>query len=230
MEQSEVTATYAQNSEQTVTAQSQETVQLAQENPAPTAAPEAGEGAAAEGINAQETSELTTQSSEHGAQSHAFDPKSGFYIPTFNFIVFAIAAYWVFRKPLKKAMVSRKAKYLGLREDTEKLLKEAEGKLSEINKKYDSLDSDMADIVARAKATGEVEARRIIEEAHATANHIRRETERIIAHEMQTAKADLQKEIVKLAADAVQKKIETELTTETSNKFNLKLVTEITKA
>ena len=172
----------------------------------------------------------TTQAEHKGSGHQAFDPLTGLFIPTFNFILFAVAAYFLFRKILKKAMVSRRARYLGLREDTEKLLKEAEGKLAEINKKYQTLDADMADIVIRAKATGEIEARRIIEEAHATANHIRRETDRIVSHELQLAKTELKTEIVKLATETVNKKIKNELTMDVSSKFNEKLVLEISKA
>jgi len=174
--------------------------------------------------------EHTSQVEHKGSGHQAFDPVTGLFIPTFNFILFAVAAYFLFRKTLKKAMVSRRSRYLGLREDTEKLLKEAEGKLAEINKKYQTLDVDMADIVSRAKATGEIEARRIVEEAHATANHIRRETERIVSHELQLAKTELQTEIVKLATETVNKKIKNELTMDVSSKFNEKLVLEISKA
>jgi len=172
--------------------------------------------------------QTTTGTEAHPA--HAFDPIMGQIIPTFNFLVFALLAYFFLRGPIKKAMAAKKQSFLDLKADAEKLKKEAEAQLVEAKLRYATLEKEVADIVSRGSADALKERDRILEDARALAAHIQLEAKRIAATELAEAKKSLEKEIIGSIQKEIITKVSAELSGERGQKYNQSLISNITQA
>lgn len=164
------------------------------------------------------------------ADSHHFDPVMGQYLPTVNFLVFALLAYFFLRNPIRKAMKSRRESYLQLFADAQNLKAEAEKQAKEVSERYGKLEQEIGQILANASKAADEERKRIILEAETAASQIKREAERIVATELAAAKVGLQQEIMANAKAEIMKKMTTEFKGELAEKYSRSLVSEIAKA
>lgn len=181
---------------------------------------------------ATDTSEHTAPTEGHAGKDaeHQFDPVMGQYLPTANFLVFVLLAYFFLRNPVRKAMKSRRENYLKLFSDAQKLKAEAEIQAKEIAERYGRLEQDIQEILSNASKAAEIERNKIILEANAAASHIKREAERIVATELAAARLGLQQEIMASAKAEILKKIDTEFKGDLAAKYSRSLVVEIAKA
>jgi F0F1-type ATP synthase membrane subunit b/b' len=186
-----------------------------------------------ENENNSPTENSTNNQSSTGVEAkeaHSFDPIMGQLIPTFNFLVFALLAYFFLRGPIRKAMASRKQAYLGLKAEAEKLKREADAQLAEVNQRYGSLEKEVAEIIARGTEDALKERERILEDARALARHIETEAKRIVATELAQARKALQQEIMGSLEKEMISKISAELSGERGQKYSQSLVSNIPQA
>jgi F-type H+-transporting ATPase subunit b len=167
---------------------------------------------------------------EKPADNHHFDPVMGQYLPTVNFLVFALLAYFFLRNPIRKAMKSRRESYLKLFADAQNLKAEAEKQAKEVSERYGKLAQEIEQILANASKAADEERKRIILEAETAASQIKREAERIVATELAAAKVGLQQEIMASAKAEIMKKMTSEFKGELAEKYSRSLVSEIAKA
>ncbi len=174
-------------------------------------------------------SDQTSHATEAHA-AHAFDPIMGQFIPTFNFLVFALLAYLFLKGPIKKAMTAKRQSYLDLKAEAEKLKKEAEAQLAEAKLRNSVLEKEVADIVAKGTEDALKESERILNEARALAAHINLEAKRIAATELAEAKRALEKEIIGSIKNEIITKVASELSGERGQKYSQSLISNITQA
>lgn len=116
-----------------------------------------------------------------------------------NFLVLAIALFYVAKKPVAEFFTSRQQ---GIREELEELEKkkaDAEKELAVYAQKISALDQEAKKIVAEYVSQGEAAKKRILEEAEAQAEKLEEMAKRNIEQEFKSAKALLQREIAEKA-------------------------------
>ncbi len=135
-------------------------------------------------------------------------------LPYANFFLFLAAAIYFFRKPAKNAALKR-------RQDFEKILAEAsaaraaaEARLQELQARMSRLDAEIADIKSMSKQAGELEAKRIVQDAERLSTHLKEEAKRVAAAEVENARKALRNEIVAAVSTTVSGKIRSDLTPE----------------
>lgn len=205
-------------------------------NPSPEHAPDQ----TTTGIEARGPDQAATGAESHAAdqtthgaeahEAHAFDPIMGQLIPTFNFLVFALLAYFFLKGPIKKAMTSKRQSYLDLKAEAEKLKREAEAQLAEAKLRNSVLEKEVAEIVAKGTEDALKESERILNEARSLAAHINLEAKRIAATELAEAKRALEKEIMGTIKNEIITKVAAELSGERGQKYSQSLISNITQA
>ncbi len=150
---------------------------------------------------------------EHGG-GHGYSKKD--YVLDFmwrcvNFSILVGFLIYYARKPLMDFLFNRSKDIASAIERAEKMREEAEQKYNEYQKKIDTLDDEVARIVADFETDGEREKERIIERAKLEAEKIKKQVELTADSELQKAKFELQNEVgelaVKLAEELLGKNI-----------------------
>ncbi|MBQ49994.1 MAG: hypothetical protein CMP10_21620 [Zetaproteobacteria bacterium] len=140
-----------------------------------------------------------------------FDWYMGAIVPYVNFVVFLVAGYFLFRKPVRSL-------FSGQRESFEQMLKEAaaakEAAALENKKLKDQLgrlDGELETMRQNAEKAVSEESRVMVENAEKLANHMTSEASRIAEAEVTKAKTELREEIVRNLTAAVAGKIKGEV-------------------
>lgn len=117
-----------------------------------------------------------------------------------NFIALMIILVKYLAKPLANALSGRRQAIRDQFEDLESRRAEADQLYKEHEGKLASLDQEVQQILDAAKAQGELEKERIINEATRAANDIRRQAEMAVQHEFTEAKRKLREEVADQAS------------------------------
>jgi F-type H+-transporting ATPase subunit b len=137
-----------------------------------------------------------------GGGHEAAAPKGWVITDTYkvmNFVVLAVALFYIARKPVKEFFSSRTT---GIKEELETLeLKKAESEriLAGYAERIAALDQEADQIVADYVAQGEAAKKRILAEAEAQAVKLEEMAKRNIEQEFKNAKEGLRQEIVEKA-------------------------------
>jgi F-type H+-transporting ATPase subunit b len=133
---------------------------------------------------------------------------------TMNFGVLFVALFFVLRKPIAKALKSRRQGIKDQFDDLERQKQEAERELAEYKEKFGRLDEEVEKIVAEYIQQGEAAKARILEEAKAAAEKLQEQARKNIEHEFQQAKLQLKAETaeqaVAMAEEIIKKHIKDE--------------------
>lgn len=135
-------------------------------------------------------------------------------LPYVNFVLFFVAAIYFFRKPAKKAALSRQAEFEKIQREAGAARDAAEKHLHDLQQRQNVLDGEIAEIKAMAKQAAQLDAQRIVADAERLATHFKEEAKRVAAAEVESAKAALRREIVAAVRDSVSGKIQKEMNAE----------------
>lgn len=134
------------------------------------------------------------------ATAHAADGATQMW-EAVNLLLLAAVLFFVARKPVLEYLSGRKETIQSNIESSEKLLGEAESKLSEWNQKAAQLDEEVAMIRAATKKAAETERDHIIADAQATAERIKTGASAVVDRELNVARESLRQEVASLATE-----------------------------
>ena len=155
----------------------------------------------------------SSEGGEHGAEG-GLDKGKDLIWRTMNFAVLAVALFFLLRKPIAKALESRRQGIKDQLDDLERQKQEAERELAEYKEKFGRLDQEVEKIVAEYIQQGEAAKAKILEAAKASAEKLQEQARKNIEHEFQKArqelKAEMAEEAVAMAEGLIKKHIKDE--------------------
>ena len=111
------------------------------------------------------------------------------------------------RKPISEFFATRRGEIATELTDAAALLKEAERRNSELQRRLVDLDSEIEGIREEAGRRAEEEAERILSDARATAERIRRDAKSAVEQELRRAQSKLRDEAADLALEIAARKL-----------------------
>ena len=136
---------------------------------------------------------------------------------TMNFAALAGILIYYLKKPIADGLRGRRE---GIKEEFDSLeaqRAESEAQYQEYAGRLSGLDEELKGMVAKAIAQGEVEKERIIAEANATAEQIKRQAESAVVNAVAEAKVNLKNEVADQAAVMAEELIKNNLTADDQN-------------
>lgn len=131
---------------------------------------------------------------------------------TLNFIALLIILVYFLKKPLVNGLAGRRQAIMEQFDDLEGRKSEAEQTYREYEGKLSQIDAEVQKIIDAAKAQGELEKQKIIDEANRSVADLQRQAEMAIQNEMSEAKKKLRNEItaraVALAEELIKKNLQ----------------------
>lgn len=154
---------------------------------------------------------------EEGA--HEEGPSMALVYWGINFLILVGGLGFFLRKPVKEFFASRSALIRKSIEDARALKSTAERKYQEYDNRLKSIEKEMQDLVANLKKDGELEKRRLIENAQQQVANLKSNSERILQQELRKAKEELKKETVNLASELAEESLRKNLTPQDQNRI-----------
>ena len=118
---------------------------------------------------------------------------------TLNFAALLFILIKFGAKPIANTLRNRRSAITDQFADVEARRAEADRAYREFEKKLSTIDQDINEIIENAKAQGQAEKERIIEEAKQAAADIKRQAEMAVQHELALAKLNLREEVANQA-------------------------------
>ena len=136
-----------------------------------------------------------------------------------NFVVLAVALFFVLRKPVSQALNGRIKDIQDQLSDLEQKKKEAESKLAEYDKKIATLDQEAEKIIAEYVKQGQEAHKKILEQSKKEAEKLEYQAKRKIEHEFTAAKNQLQAELLEKALAKAEGLVKERITTEDQDRL-----------
>lgn len=153
---------------------------------------------------------LLVPAAAYAAGGHGFHFKEhGYYI--INFVVLMGALYYFLKKPLSKYLSDRHDVIAQEVETSRKLRDEAQAKLKIANERLSQLAGELEKIKKHFAEEGEKARQQIIEDAHRTAEKIKRNATLLINQEIDKARHQVRQEIVRKTMAITEVKLTSEL-------------------
>ena len=152
----------------------------------------------------------SSEGEEHGAEG-GLDKGKDLIWRTMNFALLAGILIYFLRKPLPKALQSRRQGIKDQLDDLERQKLEAERELAEYKQRFARLDEEVEKIVAEYIQDGEAAKANIIEEAKAAAEKLQEQAKKNIEHEFHKAKQQLKAEMADEAVAMAEKVIKKDI-------------------
>lgn len=130
-----------------------------------------------------------------------------------NFAILAIALFLTLRYlKVKDFFADRKKIIMVGLEEAKKAKEDAEKKVKEFELKFSSLDKRLEEIYQEIKEEGELEKKRIIEEAIKMADRIQEQARLAAEQEIKKAKEEIKGEIARIAVEMAEEILRNEMT------------------
>lgn len=129
-----------------------------------------------------------------------------------NFVVLLLVLYYAARKPLGVYLKARSNKVKDGLTEAKKLLEEANERLAEYSARLDRLDEEMTKLRDEFVAAGEAERDRMVADAGAKAERIRRDAELRLQQEFAQLREELRVETIEKAVAAATTALATQVT------------------
>jgi len=139
------------------------------------------------------------------------DILKGIVLPYFNFLLFLGALIFVARKPLGAMLLKRQLSFESALKEASAAKEEAAKRAAELRARLSKLETEVSQIKERALEHAQEEANNIVSSAESLAAHMRQEARRIADAELMRAKSSLREEIVSAVKEAVEKKVRSDL-------------------
>lgn len=146
------------------------------------------------------------------AAAHAASDLAEFAWKVGNTALLLGVLYYVGRKPVRNYLAERRDTVRNQIETSEKLLKDAEGRLAEWTRRAESLDAEVAAIRESARKAAEQEAAAIVADAEATARRIRENAAGAAESELRRARESLRREAAELAVGMAERLLREQVT------------------
>ena len=136
-----------------------------------------------------------------------------------NFVVLAVALFFVLRKPVSQALNGRIKDIQDQLSDLEEKKKEAEQKLAEYDKKIATLDQEAEKIIAEYVKQGQEAHKKILEQSKKEAEKLENQAKRKIEHEFSAAKNQLQADLLEKALAKAEGLVKEKITSEDQDRL-----------
>ncbi len=118
-----------------------------------------------------------------------------------NLLLLVAVVVWFARRPVQAFMAERRAGVVRNIETSEQLLREAQSRLDEWQRRLANLDAELRQLRESSARLAEVEREEILREARALAERIRADARAAVQQEVQRARAELRREAADLAVE-----------------------------
>jgi F-type H+-transporting ATPase subunit b len=145
----------------------------------------------------------------------------------FNLAVVAGILMWVARKPLASFLVSRTQSIQEQLSEAQKVRREAEAKLAEIQSRMNRLDEELRALKEAAEREAQEEYRRLIAEAERDAEKIVERARREIDGMTRAAQIELKAHVAELSIRVAEENIRSEITEEDRGRIFTRFVTRL---
>lgn len=156
---------------------------------------------------------FTAVSSVFAAEEGGHDSGSGMLWRIVNFAILAAGIFFIARYfNLKDFFASKRESIKKELEQARLAKEEAEEKAKEFEQKLSLLDKRIEEIYKEIRSEGEIEKKRIIEEAVRLAERIKEQARLAAEQEIKKAKEEIKGELAKVAVDMAEEILRSELT------------------
>ena len=125
-----------------------------------------------------------------------------------NLVLLLGVLFYFGRKPIAEFFASRREAIRAELSEAASLLSQAEQRNAELQRRLVDLDAELQDIREAARRRAEEEAERILSDAQAAADRIRRDARSAVALELRRAQAELRDEAADLALELAAQKLQ----------------------
>ena len=132
---------------------------------------------------------------------------SGMHFKIFNFLLFVGLLIFFLKKPVKEFWRNRSSGIRFALEEAKRMKEEAERRHDEIKARLSKVEKEMADLIRSLEEEGEIEKRKILEEAERLAIRIRKDGERTADQEIRRAGEILKAQAAQLSVELAEKLI-----------------------
>jgi F-type H+-transporting ATPase subunit b len=129
-----------------------------------------------------------------------------------NLLIVLGLIYFFGRLPIKLFFSTRRETISSELDEAAQLLKQAEQRNAELQRRLGDLSSEIEDLRESAQQRAEQEAERILADARASANRIRSDAQAAIDQELRRAQAELREEAANLALEIAARKLNEHVT------------------
>lgn len=147
---------------------------------------------------------LVLASGGGGAEAHEATPWLDVVLKTVNFAVLIGILYWALKGMIPQALKDRRDGIATELKEAKQAKVDAEGKLADYQQRVANLEAEIAKLKDDFKAEGEVQKKRILEEATQAVATIHKNAEAAGARETKRATEELRGEAVKLALETAE--------------------------
>lgn len=150
---------------------------------------------------------LTGAAYAAGGGGHAVDSSvllKDFLYRLLNFTIVFVALYYLLAKRFRQGMADRRAKLKESLEQAEKARKTAEAKLAEYERKLSNSDQEVAELLAQAKEANSRERSKVLGDAKAAADTVRKEARLCAEREIERARRELRAEAAQMAVSMAE--------------------------
>lgn len=144
---------------------------------------------------------------------------TGIVFPYINFVLFVFLLWRFARKPAHSAAEKRSAEYKALYEKAAKEFRDAEGRLSSLKAKYDSLEGELAAIEENAKEAARKQSELLMLEARKMSENLGVEAQNIARREASEAKRQLKEELWEKAKGELLDRVRSEFTVKKQKEY-----------
>ncbi len=127
---------------------------------------------------------------------------------TLNLALLLGILFYFGRKPIADFFASRREEIQSELSEAASLLSQAEQRNAELQRRLLDLDAEVENIREAARRRADEEAERILSDARATAERIRRDAQSAVALELRRAQAELREEAADLALELAARKLQ----------------------
>jgi F-type H+-transporting ATPase subunit b len=152
----------------------------------------------------------------HALPAYASDPSAGglqtLLWPALNLVILIAVLVYFARKPLQAYFEKRRSEIKGELQSAADQLATAEATYAKWQRRMIDLESELDEIRATSQQRAEAERERIIADARATADRIRRNATAAVELELRRARETLREEATQLAIDLASERLSREVT------------------
>lgn len=131
--------------------------------------------------------------------------ESGVHWSVINFAIFVGLLGFFLRKPVKDFWNSRSHAIKFSLDESEHLKKAAEARHNDLQKRFSRLETDMKDLIQSLQREGDLEKKKLMEDASMMAARIKADSEKIIDQEYRRAREFLKEQAAQLAVEIGEK-------------------------
>lgn len=146
------------------------------------------------------------------ASDQSADGLQSFIWPAVNLVILLAVLVYFARKPLQAYFEKRRSDISGDLQSSADELATAESTYAQWQRRMADLDGELDEIRATSRQRAEAERERIIQDAHATAERIRRDATTAVELELRRAREILREEATQLAIELAGERLSREVT------------------